>query len=184
MSLPAQASSSSSVALSQEIQDALVTAVACIVAPQDMEVTVAAVPAESVLAVLWAADELVQRANALKKALVIEASVACEQGEIPVGNRSITVAGRKHIFKHDFKNEFDDVPLLMQELSNLGFLPYTLGRAVSYLRVTSLQDAIHEISDPDVRERAYALLKEHRVRKFTGWALVLQDNPHRKALER
>ena len=55
---------------------------------------------------------------------------------------------------------------------NLGFKPYTLGAAVSYLRVTSLQEAIAKCSDEDVRERAYALLEEHRVKKPGAFGLV------------
>lgn len=91
----------------------------------------------------------------------------------------LEVNGQTWRFEQSSRNEFDDIPMLVQELSNLGFKPYSLGKAVSYLKVTELQTMIRDCSDEDTREQAHALLAEHRVKSGWSWSLVNLSAPWR-----
>lgn len=156
----------------ESVSETQTMAIACLVAPERLEDAVAALPPERLLPALWWAGEMVSRANALKKALVIEASVALAHGEI---QPELRLADRRFVFRADSKNEFDDIVDLGLDLHQCGVPWSAILRAVGYLKVTELQRAIAELVDDERRADAYATLEAHRVKKPTGFALIDLD---------
>ncbi len=158
------------------LPDGLDTATAMAVAPERMEDVISAIPPDKILGLLWWLDELIRRLHAARKGLLIEAEVAIGRGELP--SMEVEVAGHRHRFQQDSRNDFDDVPTLLSELARVGIPLQRLHEAVSYVKVTSLRDAIAQL-DEDRQPDAYALLDEHRVKRATEWKLVDLDSSFR-----
>jgi hypothetical protein len=153
--------------------------VACVVAPDSMEQAVSALRPEDILARLWWVDELLRRANALKKGLLIEATMAMDRGEML--EHTITVAGHRHVLRQDQRVQWRDLGSLLGMLETVHGIPGDeLRAAVSDARVTDLREAAGKIDDPDLRADALASIEDARVKVPTTLALVDIDDPYRR----
>jgi hypothetical protein len=156
--------------------DIQTVALACIVAPDRLEDVTAALPAGSLLYALWFADEILRRANALKKALLIEAQVALTNGEI---QPELRLADKRYVFRQESKNDYADIPGLLSHLHRLGARLADLFGSAGYVRQGDLQRIVAALPE-EARADAAAALDEHRTRRTTGYALVDLDNNWRK----
>lgn len=157
-------------------EDAETTALACIVAPDRLEDVVGHLPVDRLLPMLAFAEELVRRANALKKALLIESSVAVQQGEI---EPRVNVGGRPYELKQDSKSDYENIGILFHSLHRLGASIADLGDAAGYVRATDMRRIVERLPE-SVRADAIETLESHRVRKPTGWALIDLASPYRQ----
>lgn len=152
------------------------TAIAIIVAPENTDEVVQALPADQLLRFIFFCEEIVRRANAAKKGAIIEAVMAAQRGEI---SPLLEVNGHRYELREDRRSDWDDIPGLLYTLNRQGASITDLASAVSSLRVTDLERVCASLDD-DVRADAYETVKAHRVFKSTSPALVDLDSPWRR----
>lgn len=158
------------------IPDGQDVVVACLVAPAGMDEIIDALPPDRLLAVLWWVEEVIRRANALKKGLLIEAVMAVQRGET---SPLLEAGGHHYELREDHRSDWEDIPGLLYGLNRMGASVTDLASAVSGLRVTDLERVCVSL-DEDVRTDAYETVKAHRVYKPTSPALVDLDSPYRR----
>jgi len=174
-----------SIALVPSVND---TAVALIVAPEDMETAIQAVPPDQLLSLLWFLDELGKRVYRAKQAVTAEAAVALGNSEL---YPALEVDGAKYLFQSEHRGEWDDLEGLYMVLERLGVSAAELGAATQGARVTDLEKAAQALPENvpgndewHPREEALEAIKAHRVFKDGPLKLVPEINPYARPKKR